>query len=111
MRVDYNKLVRDRIPEIVEADGHHAVTRLVEGQEYREALLSKLVEEAREAETAPPDELPEELADVWEVLQTLLKTLTMTENELAELAAVKRSKRGGFAGRVFLEYTEEADPS
>jgi len=109
MRVDYNKLVRDRIPEIIEADGHHAVTRLVEGQEYREALLAKLVEEAREAESSPADELTEELADVWEVLQALLKTLTMTASELEELAAVKRSKRGGFGRRVFLEYTEEAD--
>jgi predicted house-cleaning noncanonical NTP pyrophosphatase (MazG superfamily) len=109
MRVDYNKLVRDRIPEIIEADGHHAVTRLVEGQEYREALLAKLVEEAREAKSSPADELPGELADVWEVLQALLKTLTVTASELEQLAAVKRSKRGGFGGRVFLEYTEEAD--
>jgi predicted house-cleaning noncanonical NTP pyrophosphatase (MazG superfamily) len=109
MRVDYNKLVRDRIPEIIEADGHHAVTRLVEGQEYRETLLAKLMEEAREAATSPADELPEELADVWEVLRALLKTLTMTTSELEELATVKRGKRGGFGGRVFLEYTEDVD--
>jgi predicted house-cleaning noncanonical NTP pyrophosphatase (MazG superfamily) len=110
MRVDYNKLVRDRIPEIIEAHGDHAVTRLVEGREYLEALLAKLVEEAREAETASADELPKELADAWEVLQALLKTLRMTENEVAQLAAVKRSRRGGFAGRVFLEYTDETGP-
>jgi len=110
MRVTYNKLVRDRIPEIIEANGHHAVTHVVDGQDYREALLAKLVEEAREAESSPADELPGELADVWEVLQALLKTLTMTTSELEELAAAKRTKRGGFGGRVFLEYTEEAIP-
>jgi hypothetical protein len=56
------------------------------------------VEEAREAGTSPADELPGELADVQEVLQALLKTLTMTASEPEELAAVKRSKRGGFGG-------------
>ena len=46
MRVTYNKLVRDRIPEIIESDGHHAFTRILDGQDYRAALLAKLVEEA-----------------------------------------------------------------
>ena len=115
MRVTYNKLVRDRIPEIIEADGHRAVTRVLAEREYQGALLAKLVEEAREAESAPADELPGELADVWEVLQDLLRVLTMTASELEELAAVKRGKRGGFGGRVFLEYTEpsssDAEPA
>jgi predicted house-cleaning noncanonical NTP pyrophosphatase (MazG superfamily) len=108
MRVTYNKLVRDRIPEIIEADGHYAVTRVVEGQEYREVLLAKLVEEAREAEASPAGELSAELADVWEVLHSLLEALSITASELEELAAAKRAKRGGFGARVFLEYTEEA---
>jgi len=80
----------------------------VEGQEYREALLAKLVDEAREAESSPPGELPGELADIWEVLQALLKTLSLTKSELEELAAAKRAKRGAFEARVFLEYTDEA---
>ena len=49
MRVTYNKLVRDRIPEMIEADGHHAVTRILDRPSYRAALLAKLSEEAREA--------------------------------------------------------------
>lgn len=108
MRVIYNKLIRDRIPEIIEADGHHAVTRVLEGQDYRAALLAKLVEEAREAEHASADELPGELADVWEVLQALLSTLPMTYQELETVAAIKRGTRGGFDRGIFLEYTEPA---
>jgi predicted house-cleaning noncanonical NTP pyrophosphatase (MazG superfamily) len=61
MRVTYNKLVRDRIPEIIEADGHHAFTRILDDQDYRAALLAKLVEEAREAQSASADELPASL--------------------------------------------------
>jgi predicted house-cleaning noncanonical NTP pyrophosphatase (MazG superfamily) len=108
MRVPYNKLVRDRIPEMIEADGHHAVTRILDRRSYRAALLAKLGEEAREAQGASADELPGELADVWEVLQALLSTLPMTWQELQALAASKRAERGGFKERIFLEYTEQA---
>jgi predicted house-cleaning noncanonical NTP pyrophosphatase (MazG superfamily) len=64
MRVTYNKLIRDRIPEIIEADGLHTVTRILGDADYRPALLAKLVEEARKAEDAAADELAGELADV-----------------------------------------------
>jgi predicted house-cleaning noncanonical NTP pyrophosphatase (MazG superfamily) len=82
MRVTYNKLIRDRIPEIIEADGRRAVTRVLRDEDYRAALLAKLVEEAREAENAPDGELAGELADVWEVFQALLATLPLTRHEL-----------------------------
>ena len=108
MRVTYNKLIRDRVPEIIESDGHRAVTRVLPEQDYRAALLAKLVEEAREAENAPDGELAGELADVWEVFRALLATLPMTRHELEALAAAKRDKRGGFDGRIFLEYIEQA---
>lgn len=108
MRVTYNKLVRDRIPEMIEADGHHAVTRTLDRRSYRAALLAKLGEEAGEAQGASADELPGELADVWEVLQALLSTLPMTWQEFQALAAGKRDERGGFEERIFLEYTEQA---
>jgi predicted house-cleaning noncanonical NTP pyrophosphatase (MazG superfamily) len=108
MRVSYNKLIRDRIPEIIEADGHRAVTRVLQDEYYRTALQAKLVEEAREAENAPDDELAGELADVWEVFQALLATLPLTHHELEALATAKRDKRGGFDSRIFLEYTEQA---
>jgi predicted house-cleaning noncanonical NTP pyrophosphatase (MazG superfamily) len=49
MRVDYNKLVRDRIPEIIGSHGDRAVTRVLDEADYREALPAKLVEEAQEA--------------------------------------------------------------
>lgn len=109
MRVTCSKLIRDRVPQIIEADGHHAVTRILDGQDYQAALLAKLVEEAREAQGAPADELCVELADVWEVFQALLGTLPMTRQELETLAAAKRDKSGGFDRRIFLEYTEQAD--
>jgi len=49
MPVPYRKLVRDRIPEIIAAEGRHPVTRILDQADYRQALLDKLAEEAAEA--------------------------------------------------------------
>jgi predicted house-cleaning noncanonical NTP pyrophosphatase (MazG superfamily) len=106
MRVTYNKLIRDRIPEIIEADGHRAITRVLDSDAYRDALLAKLVEEAHEAQAASTDTLPAELADVLEVLLALVPTLGMTWQELTALAATRRDQRGGFTRKLFLEYVE-----
>jgi predicted house-cleaning noncanonical NTP pyrophosphatase (MazG superfamily) len=109
MRVAYNKLIRDRIPQIIEAGGHHPVTHVLDEDSYHAALLAKLVEEAQEASSAAADELPSELVDVVEVLQALAVTVKITWDELLSLAADKRSQRGGFEQRLFLEYVEEAE--
>src|ERR1700733_3393468 len=99
MRVTYNKLIRDKIPEAIQLDGHHAVTRTLDGDLYRSALVAKLVEEALEAQAASLDDLPGELVDIFEVLQALLPTLSMTWQDLLALADTKRNQRGGFAQR------------
>lgn len=106
MRVTCNKLIRDRIPEVIQADGRRAVTRVLDSRDYQPALLAKLVEEAAEARAASPDDLPAELADLFEVLRALLPTLGMSWRDLTELAAAKRRQRGGFTQRLFLEYVE-----
>ena len=71
MRVAYNKLVRDQIPDIIAAAGSRPSTRVLDHASYRGALRSKLLEEAREAEAATDDQLASELADVLEVLRAL----------------------------------------
>jgi predicted house-cleaning noncanonical NTP pyrophosphatase (MazG superfamily) len=108
MRVDYNKLVRDRIPEIIGSRGDHAVTRVLDQASYQDALLAKLVEEAQEASDARAEEIPAELADVLKVLQARANALGMSWEQLLALAANKRTRRGGFEGRIFLEYVEQA---
>ena len=73
---------------------------------YRQALLAKLVEEAREARHATADDLPGELADVLEVLRALTITAGISWPQLLALAEDKRSRRGGFGRRIFLESVE-----
>jgi predicted house-cleaning noncanonical NTP pyrophosphatase (MazG superfamily) len=109
MQVAYNKLIRDRVPQIIKAGGRRPVTHVLDEDSYHAALLAKLVEEAQEASTAAPEDLPAELADVVEVLQALTVTVGTTWDELLSLAADKRSQRGGFQQRLFLESVEETE--
>jgi predicted house-cleaning noncanonical NTP pyrophosphatase (MazG superfamily) len=80
MPVRYDKLVRDRIPEIIQAQGQHPVTRILDNASYQEALLAKLAEETREAQEAAAEDLPDELADIVEVIQALATAVSSTPN-------------------------------
>jgi predicted house-cleaning noncanonical NTP pyrophosphatase (MazG superfamily) len=106
MPVVFRKLVRDRIPEIIQSEGRRPVTRILDEPGYCKALLAKLIEEAQEASLATDDDLPGELADVLEVLRALTVTAGMSWLQLLTLAEDKRSRRGGFGGRIFLESVE-----
>lgn len=106
MPVPCRKLVRDRIPDIIQAGGRRPVTRVLDEAGYRRALLDKLAEEAGEAARASTADLPGELADVLEVLRALTAAAGMSWPELLMLADDKRNHRGGFDGQIFLESVE-----
>jgi predicted house-cleaning noncanonical NTP pyrophosphatase (MazG superfamily) len=108
MRVAYNKLVRDQIPEIIAADGGQPVTRILDDIGYETALRIKLLEEAREAQAAQDGKLLPELADILEVLQALATAHDMSWEDVVSEAGRKRAERGGFDKRIFLEYVEQA---
>lgn len=97
------KLVRDRIPEIILAEGRRPTTKTLGDAEYLAALLEKLSEEVGELRTASPDKRLEEAADVHEVLIALLALSGLTEDDLLSAAAAKRSNRGGFENRIWLD--------
>jgi predicted house-cleaning noncanonical NTP pyrophosphatase (MazG superfamily) len=97
------KLVRDRIPEIIRADGREPVTYVLEAPDYEAALLQKLVEEAEELRTAPESDRLDEAADVYEVLLAVAAHLGITLDQVAARAAKKRDERGGFTNRIWLD--------
>lgn len=103
------KLVRDKISAIIRASGGQPVTRTASGPEYRDLLRQKLAEETREAGAADDDaHVPEELADVLEVVRALGADLGLTPGELERIRAAKAAERGGFAARVI--WYPGADP-
>ena len=97
--MEFNKLVRDKIPQIIEAQGEKPVTRILSGEEYHAALEEKLREET--AEYLESHELAE-LADILEVVYALCQADGHTLAGLSAAYEEKRKARGGFEGKVFL---------
>ena len=81
MKTEYHKLVRDRIPEMIKKQGETPVLRILEEEEYLEALDRKLEEEIREYQE---DKSLEELADVLEVIPAICRARGYSEQELRE---------------------------
>ncbi|QKG93878.1 nucleoside triphosphate pyrophosphohydrolase [Halorubrum salinarum] len=104
MAEEYDKLVRDEIPEIIEADGGRAQTHVAGEDEYADRLAAKLAEETAEYRESRD---PRELADVLEVVHALRELNGLTPEELAELRAEKAERRGRFDERIVLERVEE----
>ena len=97
----YDKLVRDRIPAILEAKGKRFSVRYVdEGYEKRAYLKRKLIEEVDEFLECPSIE---ELADVQEVVFALLDSMAYTREELEAAREVKKASRGAFEDNCILE--------
>ena len=100
----YNKLVRDRIPEIIEAEGKIVKARILNNEEHLEELVKKLGEEYEEFKK---DMIIEELADLQEVILALADALNISHQELAKAVSKKTLKRGAFKKRIFLESVED----
>ena len=96
----YNKLVRDRIPEIIRADGLEPKTRILNEKEYLKELIKKLREEVEEFAEKPS---AEELADIKEVMIALRQALDIHAGELEDVRRRKATTNGRFKQRIFLE--------
>lgn len=103
----YKKLVRDRIPEIIEASGSTCVTEVLSDDAYIQALDAKLNEELAEYQQSKS---LEELADLLEVMGAVVKARGYTWDDLTRIREEKRTHRGAFDRRIFLrEVIEEGN--
>lgn len=97
-----NKLVRDRIPEIIKQSGRTPIVETLSGLELKDALNAKLIEEVEEFLNAPDDnKAVEELADIFEVISALATWHNFSEDELLTFAQNKRKYRGGFTRGLY----------
>jgi predicted house-cleaning noncanonical NTP pyrophosphatase (MazG superfamily) len=102
---EYPKLVRDNIPAIIkERTGHAIEQRIAENdEEFEGFLLKKIVEEANELlYSSQHDNLEEELADIIELIDTLLVLKKKTQNDIATVRTEKNKKNGAFKDRVIM---------
>jgi predicted house-cleaning noncanonical NTP pyrophosphatase (MazG superfamily) len=107
----YNKLVRDKIPEIIESDNWTPITRVLDDEEFKLELERKLQEECTECiETKNREDRLKELADVLEIISSLAKLDGYTLVDVIKESGLKRDARGGFDKKIYLiKETKEGD--
>jgi predicted house-cleaning noncanonical NTP pyrophosphatase (MazG superfamily) len=99
----YNKLVRDKIPAVIERSGKALQTRILSDDEYKQELQMKLLEEFGEYIIAPNDQNAiEELADILEVIHAFTAIHGSSMEELEQVRIKKLTDRGGFKDKIFL---------
>lgn len=105
----YNKLVRDKIPNIIEKKGEIPVTKILDDISYKEELEKKLYEEYKEVIEASGNDRIEELADLLEVIRALANLENKDLVDIIKVADDKREKRGAFKDKIFLEKVIESE--
>ncbi|MDP4552961.1 nucleoside triphosphate pyrophosphohydrolase [Alkalihalobacillus macyae] len=104
----YNKLIRDRIPQIIEFTGKDFNIKILNDYEYKEELQWKLKEELQEYFEAEGDSHSiEELADILELIHALSTVHHSSYEELEKVRNEKKEKRGGFEERIYLIDVED----
>jgi predicted house-cleaning noncanonical NTP pyrophosphatase (MazG superfamily) len=102
------KLVRDKIPALLESKGIKTHTKKLTETEYLFKLKDKLIEEAKEvSEAVSPNELSEELCDVLEVIHALAKGNGFTMQEIEQRRLKKRDLKGGFEERTLASFEQK----
>ena len=104
MSKEYSKLVRDKIPEIIMAEGGVPKVRILSNKEFQRELNKKLQEEVFEFLA---DASIDELADIQEVVHGILQSMDKTFEELEAVRLDKKEKRGGFEQQIFLESVKD----
>ncbi len=97
--MEYNKTIRDKIPEIIEKSGHSCNAKTLSDQEFLVEMEKKLTEEVSEYQN---DKNPEELADILEVIYRIAKLKGISKEELENIRIKKTEERGGFEKNLYL---------
>lgn len=104
-RYTYNKLVRDKIPENIDREqGRKCKYRILDDIEYLKELNRKVLEEANEF---IEENSIEELGDLIEVINAIMKLKGYNMKEVEEVMKSKEYKKGAFNNKIFLEYVDE----
>ena len=104
-RYTYNKLVRDKIPEEINREpGRKSTYKILDNKEYLEELNKKVLEEANEF---IEENSIEELGDLMEVLNAIMKLKNYKPENLNKIMKSKSDKKGSFNDKIYLEYVDE----
>jgi len=104
MNRSYNKLVRDKIPQLIEGSGRNYNSRVLDEKEYFDALIDKVIEEIEEYRISG---LEEEIADVYEALDCLVELKEYEPMHLDYLQLIRKEARGSFKEKILLIDVED----
>ena len=102
--IEYDKLIRDKIPEIIEQSGKKCIIEVMDNDTYIEYLDQKLNEELAEYQQ---DKSIEELADLLEVIYAVVAARGYSVEELERIRLEKAEKRGAFEKKLLLKSVSE----
>ena len=105
----YAKLVRDKIVEDQVASGAKPNFRRLNALEHKEELLNKIIEEAKEATKASPDELIAEIADIQQVIDDLKLLCGIKDEDIVKVQEIKNNKKGTFREGLFIDYVDASE--
>ena len=98
-KIDYNKAIRDKIPEVIKKSGKKYEIKTLSDEEFLEELERKLVEEINEYQESKD---VEELSDILEVIYRISSLKGTTSKQLDRIRKDKATKRGSFDNNLFL---------
>lgn len=108
-RFAFKKLVRDKIIDDMVKNGQNPKYEVLNDDEFITELKKKLLEEAEEFPKASGEEIEDELADIQEIIDSLIKTLKIKKSRLKAAQEQKIIKRGAFKKKIYVDYVEVID--
>ena len=110
-RIYYNKLVRDNIPEMIQAKRIQCgISQITDEQEFQQELFKKIKEEATSLSmTRSKEDFLKEYADLVMVLETIIHQLDISSDELKQARIDNHLKKGGYKKQHFLKWSEDVD--
>jgi predicted house-cleaning noncanonical NTP pyrophosphatase (MazG superfamily) len=102
---EFNKVIRDKIPEIIQKDGYTCNVQVISDEKFLLEIEKKLSEEVIEYQN---DKTPEELADILEVIYKIAQLKGISKDELEKIRVKKLEDKGGFAKNLFLIDTSQS---
>jgi len=99
MKVEYNKLVRDKIPEIIRESGRTCEFKILGQSEIKDALKEKLIEKADVFSNRPSED---EISDIYELLDTIVEVYDFEPLHIDYLKLQNKESKGSYSEKVFL---------